>query len=466
MKTELFFQNLKGKTIGFCGIARSNLPVMELFAQKGAKIVARDKNENLSVDSLNILKSIDAKMILGKDYLKNLNEDLVLRTPGIPFTLPEFQEAIKNGVNITSEMELFFELCPCKIYAITGSDGKTTTTSMIAQMLKEDEKRVHLGGNIGRPLLPIIENISKYDVAVVELSSFQLISMKNSPDVAVVTNLSPNHLDVHKDMQEYVDAKKNIFLYQDDTNKVVLNRDDELTYACKDEIKSKLWAFSRVNEVANGAYVKDDAIFVNDEKLLDISDIKLEGNHNVENFLAACLAVWGDVSEESIVSVAKTFGGVAHRAELVREFNGVKYYNDSIASSPSRTIKGTLSMYDKKIILIAGGADKAVEFDELGKVICDKVKVLILVKPKKQLPGFKLSAADKISTAVMCASKLSSPLVIRVSTMDEAVAAAKEIAGKGDIVSLSPACTSFDMYNNFEVRGNHFKELVMKLNDF
>lgn len=467
MNIDTFFKNLNGKTVSFCGIARSNLPVIELFASKGAKIIARDKNENLG-EALEILEKVNAKLILGDKYLENLNEDMVLRSPGVPFTLPEFQEAIERGISVTSEMEIFFELCPCKIFAVTGSDGKTTTTSMIAEIFKNDEKRVHLGGNIGRPLLPIIEDISKFDIAVVELSSFQLISMKKSPDVAVITNLSPNHLDVHKDMQEYIIAKKNIFLHQSKKNRIVLNMDNDITYDCKEEVSGDLWAFSRFLTPENGAYIKNDNIYVNGTKVLDVDKLKLEGNHNVENFLAACCAVWGYVNIDSIVAVARTFGGVAHRTELVREFNGVKYYNDSIASSPTRVIKGTLSMYNQKIILIAGGADKNVSFDELGSVICNRVKILILIKPKKQMAGFKPSAADKISQSVTKHRNFyyGHPLVIRVTNMEDAVEAAREIAVNGDIVSLSPACTSFDMYNNFEIRGNHFKELVLKLHDF
>ncbi len=467
MTLQEFLNSLKGKTVAFCGIARTNIPVMELFYSKGAKIVARDINTNQSA-AQDILKKVEAKLILGENYLDDLNEDMVFRAPGIPFTLPQFQDAIKRGVNVTSELELFLEYCPCKIFAVTGSDGKTTTTSMIAEMLKVDGNRVHLGGNIGRALFPTIEDISPYDVAVVELSSFQLISMTKSPDVAVITNITPNHLDVHKNMKEYVDAKRNIFLNQKEKSRLVLNIDNDITSSFSSEAKCEVWEFSRENEVQQGMYEKNGIIYQLGKPFIRSDEIKLQGGHNVENFMAAACAVYGTVSNESIIAVAKTFGGVAHRTEFVREFLGVKYYNDSIASSPTRVIKGTLSMYDQKIILIVGGADKKVPFDELGEIICDKVKALIVIKPIEQIEGFKPSAADKISTAVMGAKYycIGHPLIIRVATMDDAVKAAREVSVSGDIVSLSPACTAFDMYKDFEVRGNHYKEIVMKLHEF
>lgn len=467
MTVKDFFEFIKGKKIGFCGIGRTNIPLMEMFIKKGASVTARDKNENLGEAALR-LKALGVKLILGSDYLESIDEDMLFRAPGIPYTLPEFQKARENGCIVTSELEVFFDLCPCKIYAVTGSDGKTTTTSIIAEILKEDDKRVHLGGNIGRPLLPIIEDISRFDVAVVELSSFQLISMRRSPDVAVVTNLSPNHLDVHKDMQEYVNAKKNIVLHQNAFSRTVLNMDNEITNNFKKYVRGELWGFSLKEKPKRGVYTQDGQIFVCGKPFMKTDIIKIPGVHNVENYMAAIGAVWGDVSRESIISVARTFGGVPHRVELVREFMGVSYYNDSIASSPSRTMAGTLSLYDKKIIMIAGGADKNVPFDELGAKICEKVKVLILIKPKDQLPGFKPSAADKISGAVTGSKEYfhGNPMIIRVETMDEAVAAAREAAEKGDVVSLSPSCTAFDMYKDFEVRGNHFKEIVNSMSEF
>jgi len=371
--------------------------------------------------------------------------------------MDELVEMRNRGVVVTSEMEVFFDLCPCKIYAITGSDGKTTTTSIIAQMLQAQGKTVHLGGNIGKPLLPEIESIGYDDAAVVELSSFQLISMRKGPDVAVVTNLAPNHLDIHKDMQEYIDAKKNLVIHQGAFSRVVLNKDNEITNGFEPECRGRVLKFSRKSQLNNGAYLDENnnIVFADNGKktvVMNIADIKIPGMHNVENYMAAISAVWGEVSVENIVNVAKTFAGVEHRAEFVREFEGVKYYNDSIASSPTRTALGTLSLYDFKIILIAGGYDKKIPYDGLGPVICDKVKYLILMG----------ATAPKIKAAVLNADNYSdgNPTIIEVSNMEEAVAKAREVAKPGDLVSMSPASASFDLYKNFDQRGKHFKSIV------
>jgi UDP-N-acetylmuramoylalanine--D-glutamate ligase len=464
MNKDKFLNSLKGKKVTFCGIARSNMPVIELFLKYGAQITARDKKTELGENGKK-LAALGVKTITGEHYLDNIDEDILFRAPGMPYYLPELTEARNRGVAVTSEMEVFFDLCPCKIYAVTGSDGKTTTTSIIAEFLKKQGKKVHLGGNLGKPLLPDINEIDENDIAVVELSSFQLISMRKSPDVAVMTNLSPNHLDVHKDMQEYVDAKKNIFVHQNAFTRTVLNLDNDITSSFKDEVRGDLYLFSRKEKPSRGAYAADGKIYVNGEYLMDTADIRLPGNHNIENYLAAISAVWGEVSPENIVSVAKDFGGVAHRMEFVRELDGVKYYNDSIATSPSRAMAGTLSVYDKKIIIIAGGADKKIPFDELGEVICNKVKTLVLVKPEHKLEGFKEPAADKIDLAVRQAKSYAegNPEIIMCHNMKDAVDFARSRAVAGDIVSLCPACTGFDMYPDFEVRGNIYRTTVNEL---
>ena len=375
------------------------------------------------------------------------------------YLTPALQQARESGVAVTSEMELFFELCPCKIYAVTGSDGKTTTTSVIAEFLKAQGFRVFLGGNIGFPLLPRIEQIGPDDRAVVELSSFQLISMRKSPDVAVVTNVAPNHLDVHKDMQEYIDAKRNIYLHQGGLSRTVINADNEITASFLPEIRGEALQFSRKTTPKLGCYLAEDGTLTMADRhsvtpVLHMEEIKIPGIHNVENYLAAISAVWGEVSKETIVEVAKSFAGVEHRIELVRELDGVKWYNDSIASSPTRTIAG-LNSFRQKIILIAGGYDKKIPFEPLAPKILEKVKVLILMGV----------TAPKIEAAVTsCAGYAESGLrILHVSSMQEAVEQAKQAAGEGDIVSLSPACASFDLYPDFEARGRHFKELVKAL---
>lgn len=455
-----FFKDMCGKKVAFIGIGTSNLPLIKLFADKGAKVFACDKKDFDSLGENGIkAKEYGAELILGENYLSNIDADIVFRSPGTPFYKDELVALRNRGVVLTSEMEVFFDLCPCKTIAVTGSDGKTTTTTIISEFLKASGKNVHLGGNIGKPLLPEIESIRSDDYAVVELSSFQLISMRKSPDVAVVTNLAPNHLDIHKDMQEYVDAKKNIILHQNAFSKAVLNLDNDIANSFDKDVRGQVSKFSRRNTVKNGAYLNGTTIVYSDygreTSVMDIKDIKIPGMHNVENYLAAVTALWGIVTPEIMKKVAQEFSGVAHRAEFVRELDGVKYYNDSIASSPTRTALGTLSLYDEKIIIIAGGYDKHIPYEPLGPVICKKVKTLILLG----------DTAEKIKKAVTECGEYSenNPKIIMVNNMEEAVNEARENAVKGDIVSLSPASASFGLYKNFEERGNHFKDLVNSL---
>ena len=453
MNKEQFFTSIQGKTVTFCGIGRSHMPLIRLFQEKGALVSARDKRslEELG-DNGKALQERGVQLILGENYLEDLREDIIFRTPGMKYHLPQLEAARKRGAAVTSEMEVFFQLCPCKIYAVTGSDGKTTTTSIIAELLKAQGKTVHLGGNIGKPLLPEIESIQPEDCAVVELSSFQLISMRESPDVAVVTNLSPNHLDVHKDMQEYIDAKKNILLHQGAFSRTVLNAGNEITASFAPQVRGDCWMFRRGVPVERGVWCDGETIYVQGQALLPISQIRIPGWHNVENYMAAIAAVWGDVEPQTIRRVAETFAGVEHRAEFVRELRGVKYYNDSIATSPTRVISGMLSLFPQKILLIAGGYDKHIPFEPLGPAVCEKVKTLILLG----------DTAQKIQDAVQAAPQYQEgcPEILRVDNMEQAVAAAAAHAQPGDIVSLSPACAAFDLYPNFEVRGRHYKDIV------
>lgn len=455
-----FFKDMCGKKVAFIGIGTSNLPLIKLFADEGAKVIACDKKDFTALGENGIkAKEYGAELILGENYLSDIDADVVFRSPGTPFYKDELVALRNRGVVLTSEMEVFFDLCPCKTLAVTGSDGKTTTTTIISEFLKASGKNVHLGGNIGKPLLPEIESINSDDYAVVELSSFQLISMRKSPDVAVVTNLAPNHLDIHKDMQEYIDSKRNLILHQNAFSKAVLNLDNEITNGFSQSVRGQLAKFSVKEKLYNGAYLDGTTICYSDygkvTQIMDYRDIKIPGMHNVENYLAAISAVWGIVDVDTIVAVAKTFGGVEHRAEFVREYKGVKYYNDSIASSPTRTALGTLSLYDEKIIIIAGGYDKHIPYEPLGPVINDKVKLLILLG----------DTAPKIEAAVKSADNYdeSKIEIVNVSNMEEAVNEAAKRAESGDIVSLSPASASFGLYRNFEERGNHFKSIVNNL---
>lgn len=457
---DKFFNSINGKKVAFYGIGKSNLPLIKMFSKKGAIVTACDlKNECELFDIIEKLKPYNIQFKLGKEYLKNLDFDIIFRSPGLKFYTSELVEAKNRGTIVTSEMEVFFDLCPCKIIGVTGSDGKTTTTSIIAEILKHNGKKVHLGGNIGDPLLPKIESVNEDDVAVVELSSFQLISMRKSPDIAVVTNISPNHLDIHKDMAEYIESKKNIILHQNAFSKTILNLDNEITKQFKDNVRGLPLFFSSKNKCDNGTYIQKNNICFSKNgqsiPVLNISDIRIPGRHNLENYMAAICATFDDVNIDSIKTVAKNFAGVEHRTEFVREVNGVKYYNDSIASSPTRTICGTLSLFNQKIILISGGYDKKIPFDTLGSVIAEKVKVLILMG----------QTANKIRDAVINSSKFSSDQlkIVLVKNMQQAVLVAQENAIAGDIVALSPSCASFDLYKDFMERGRHFKEVVNKL---
>lgn len=459
MDCKQFFETLNGKKIAMCGIGVSNTPLILSFLEKGARVIACDRRTREQIgENADKLEAAGAELKLGDNYLEDLEVDVIFRTPGMSFNLPELESARKKGIAVTSEMEVFFDLCPATIFAVTGSDGKTTTTTLIAKMLEADGKTVHVGGNIGKPLLPEIENIKAEDYVVVELSSFQLISMRKSPDVAVVTNVAPNHLDVHKDMDEYVEAKKNVLLHQNAFSRTVLNRDNDITEDFRKYVRGQSLGFSMERRLNNGAWLDECGVLHMayrgiDVPVIDRKDIAIIGDHNVANYLAAITAVWGYVGVDSIVKVAREFGGVEHRNELVRELGGVKYYNDSIASSPTRTIAG-LKSFDRKVILIAGGYDKHIPFEPLMPHIVERVKLLYLCG----------ATADKIEQCLRNYSGFDgSPEIVRVNNIEEAVKRAHDIAESGDIVTLSPACASFDAYPNFVARGNHFKEVVNKL---
>ena len=459
MDCKQFFDKLSGKKIAICGIGISNTPLILSFLSRGARVIACDRRSREQIGAIaDELENAGAELQLGDGYLNNLEVDIIFRTPGMSFYLPELEDARKKGIPVTSEMEVFFDLCPATVFAVTGSDGKTTTTTLIAKMLEAEGKKVYVGGNIGNPLLPEIENITKDDYVVVELSSFQLISMRKSPDVAVVTNVAPNHLDVHKDMDEYVEAKKNIILHQNAFSRTVLNRDNEITEGFRKDVRGQSLGFSMEKKLNNGAWLDSKGMLHMayrgiDVPILDRKDITILGDHNVENYLTAITAVWGYVGVDSIKKVAKEFKGVEHRIEFVREVNGVKYYNDSIASSPTRTIAG-LKAFDRKVMLIAGGYDKHIPFEPLMPYLVDKVKVLFLCG----------ATADKIENCLLNFDGYKgNPKIVRVADIKEAVEKAHEMATDGDIVTLSPACASFDAFPNFTMRGNYFKEVVNNL---
>ena len=450
---ETYFTGLQGKRIIVLGLGVSNRPLVRLMLRYGCTVIGCDRTprEKLDAEVLE-LETLGCELRLGDSYLENLTGDLVFRTPGMHPEKPELVALREAGAEVTSEMEVFFSLCPCTTIAVTGSDGKTTTTTLIAEMLKAAGKTVWLGGNIGTPLLPLLDEMQDEDFAVVELSSFQLMDMKHSSHIAVVTNLAPNHLDVHKDMEEYVEAKKNIFKFQGAEDALILNLDNGITNTFTGNGKTR-W-FSRVGKTDNGVCLDGDFITRDGVKVLDVKDIVIPGVHNIENYMAAILAVEGLVDDDTIRDVARTFGGVEHRIELVRIKDGVKYYNDSIASSPSRTIAG-LKSFEEKVCLIAGGYDKHIPYDVLGPYICKHTKRVYLNGATGHLIR---EAVEKCSDYTN-----GNPELIDCGDFTTAVHKAAADARPGDIVLMSPASAAFDQFKNFMVRGNYFKTLVKEL---
>lgn len=452
-----YFHSLKDKRVIVLGIGVSNRPLIRMLLSYGIKTIACDKTEREALEPEVLeLEQAGAELHVGASYLEDLHGDIVFRTPGMHPDIPALQLLRSKGAVVTSEMEAFFAVCPCKIIAVTGSDGKTTTTTLISEMLKQAGHTVWLGGNIGQPLLPLAEQMKQEDFAVVELSSFQLMNMKQSPHIAVVTNLAPNHLDVHKDMAEYVGAKENIYLHQTSADRLILNLDNEITFSFAQKAASQTCFFSIKEKLENGACLSDGNIFLYGKQVLRRDEIRLPGSHNVENYMAAICAVKDFVTADDIQYVAKNFAGVEHRIEFVRELHGIRFYNDSIASSPSRTIAG-LHAFDRKVILIAGGYDKQIPFDCLGPEIVKHVKLLVLCG----------ATAKKIKDAVTAAPEYCAdmPEIVLTQDLEEAVRTAFCHGKDGDIVTLSPACAAFDQFKNFMVRGKKYKELVFALEE-
>ena len=456
MTLHEYIEDMRGKRIAIIGIGVSNTPLLKLLAAEGLRVAACDKRTREQMgEQAEHLEQLGCELHLGADYLKDLDADVIFRTPGLRPDVPELSACVQKGAVLTSEMEVFFQVCPCPIIAVTGSDGKTTTTTIIAELLKKAGKRVWVGGNIGNPLLCEADGMLSTDFAVLELSSFQLMTMTQSPHIAVVTNLAPNHLDVHRDMAEYVAAKENIFTHQSREDIAIFNADNAITAEQSTRAPGHARLFSRQGEVADGVFLRGEDVVCrsggHERIVMTTRDIKLPGVHNVENYMAAIAAVDGLVPDQVIRTFAREFGGVEHRIELVRTYKGVRYYNDSIASSPSRAIAG-LRSFSEKVIMIAGGYDKHIPFDVLGPEIVAHVKLLVLCG----------ATADKIRAAVENASgyRPGRPEIIDAAPLAAAVQAARDWAQPGDVVTLSPACASFDQFKNFAERGDFFKAIV------
>lgn len=451
-----FKKFINGKSVAVVGLGVSNIPLINFLVKLGANVTGFDMKSEEALGEVAVdFKKKGVKLELGEKYLEKLTGyEVVFKTPSMRIDCEALVRSKKEGAYITSEMEEFVRYCKGKIYAITGSDGKTTTTTIISKLLEAQGYKTWVGGNIGTPLFSNIEEIEENHMVVLELSSFQLMTMNLPVDVAVVTNLAPNHLDMHKDMQEYIDAKKNIFLYQNNDSVLVLNRENDITYGFESEAKGEIREFSSKRVLNNGAYFDEGILYLDGNVVCKKDDIVIKGMHNVENYLAAFAATKDNVKIETMKKVAESFAGVEHRCELVREVNGVKYYNDSIASSPTRALAG-LFAFERKVILIAGGYDKHIPFEPLAEEGYPFIKELILLGDTKEL-------IKEVFDKLMLNKNINIPIVM-VDSLEEAVNEAKEISEDGDIVTLSPACASFDMFPNFAVRGNRFKEIVNSL---
>ncbi len=464
MNINDYFSSIEGKSVAFCGMGITNTPLAEMFIKRGFDVTVCDRRSPSEPgENIERLRSMGAKVRLGAGYLDVLEADILFRSPGTNRNDPALAVLRERGTVITSEMEVFFRVCPAHTIAVTGSCGKTTVSAIIARMLENSGKKVWLGGGMGKAMLPDVEHMSGDDWVVCELSSFHLISMHESPQTALITNISPNHLNTHRDMDEYVEAMANICRYQSAGDRLVINADCPVCAGIAEGRSAQLMSFSRSRRPERGAYVDDKGDIriacgpdhTGDRRIMNVRDIRVPGLHNVENFLAAICVTDGLVSDEDILSAAHLFCGVAHRTEFVRCVDGVCYYNDSIATTPERTIRGMLSLFDRRIVLIAGGLDKKLPFDEFARTVCRRVSVLILMG----------DTADAIEQAVtQCAEyDPDSTLIFRAQDMSQAVALAAAHASDGDVVSLSPACASLDMYRSFEERGELFVREVNRL---
>jgi len=448
-KLEEYNNKLKQSNIAILGLGVSNIPLLEYLYELGSNITVFNTKEldNILIEKLD---NLNVKYYIGENALDNLNGfDIIFRSPSILPTRKELIKAKEKGCIITSEVKEVLNLCPCKVIGITGSDGKTTTTTLIDLILKANNYSTHLGGNIGTPLFTKINEMKEEDIIVLELSSFQLMDFDISPNISVVTNISENHLDIHKDYEEYIESKKNIFKYQDSEGLLVTNLDNEITNKFKSNGKTRY--FSRSKKLDKGFYTDGKYIYYNNEIIIDTKDIKLRGVHNYENICTALSATIDLIDLNKSIEAIKEFNGVEHRLEFIREVNGVKWYNDSVSSSPTRTIAGLYS-YEEDIVLIAGGYDKNLDYTPIAKPILDKVTKLILLGDTK----------EKIYEAVTALNKEVNKNIeiYKCNTLQEVVDKALEVSTEKEVVLFSPASASFDMFKNFADRGLQFKELV------
>ena len=472
MRNTEILEKIKESKVAVLGLGISNVPLVKFLLDLGVNdITVHDKKPwtELGKDAREYNER-GVKFVGGENYLDKIEGDFIFRTPGIRDDIPSIAAAVENGAVLTSEMELFLELTPARVIAITGSDGKTTTTTLTYKILetelaKKGDGKVYVGGNIGSPLLSLVGEMTTRDYAVVELSSFQLKTMKFTPYRAAITNISPNHLDWHTSMEEYVECKKNI-CRGTGLDRLVTNAECAATLEIANNVSSGVTlvsslkdAYHDISEEGHGKkaiFERDGEVILSDGTLermmLKAADIKIVGRHNLENYMTAIALLDGIATYNSIRKVAVEFGGVEHRMEFVREFNGVKYYNSSIDSSPTRTIAAISSFGEQKPILICGGYDKHIPFEELGNVLCKRAKAVVLTGATREAINASVRKSDFFAE---------SNITIHIKPdFFEAVETAKNLAKPGDVVVLSPACASFDAFRNFEERGTIFKNII------
>lgn len=460
MNKELnnFNNQLKGKKIAIIGAGVSNIPLIKYLYDLECKITLFDKNNlsNLSKEVKDLIDEYKPNLSLGTNYLEKLSGyDIIFRSPSFLPTNPYLIKEEEKGALITTEVEQVIRLAPCKVIGVTGSKGKTTTTTIINEILTKLGYHTFLGGNIGIPLFTKIKSMKKNDIVVLELSSFQLMNMKVSPNISLITNISPDHLDIHNSYEEYIDAKKCIFKNQTKNDVIILNKNDKIVKEMAKETISIVKYFG-TNKIKDSYYLKDNYIKYNDNIIIDTRKLILKGKHNYLNICAA-LNVINEITKipnDKIENIVKKIRSVHHRLEFIREIDGIKWYNDSASTTPDKTLAG-INSFQEKIVLIAGGYDKNISYEPLAIPILKKVSKLILFGDTK----------NKIYEAVMKEKKKNNYdiKIYVMDTLEEVIDVAYEVSQSGEVVLFSPASASFDMFKNAYQRGEKFIELVNKL---
>lgn len=458
--------DFKDKKVAVLGLGEEGISSIRFLSKKGAAVAICDQKEKnaLEPDFVNEAEKLGVSFNLGENYLKGLNEfDYVFRSPGVKRNLLEITAAQKAGVRITSQTILFLEKFSKQTIGVTGTKGKGTTSTLISEILKKAGKKVFLGGNIGKPPLDFIEDMSTDVWAVLELSSFQLEDCQISPHISVVLMITSEHLDYHSSTQEYIDAKKSLVSFQNEDDFAVISADYPSSLSFEKLTKGKVLYFSRSKEVNPGSFVSNGEVVLNNsqiQKICSVKDIFLPGEHNLENVTAA-VAVTSifAVKPQKVKEVLQNFKGLEHRLELVSEIKGVKYYNDSFSTTPE-TAMAAIKSFSTSQIIILGGSSKGSDFKRLGEEIVktENVKAVILIG----LEGPRIEQAIKEGQESL--QKQGNLKIIKgPKNMGEIVQTAFMTASPGDVVLLSPACASFDLFKNYKERGKLFKEEVEKL---